>query len=258
MRILISNDDGIEALGLELLVDAASRVSADVWVVAPDGNRSSVGHAITMRRPFSITEVSDQRFSCSGTPADCVIVALAWVFAGEPKPDLVLAGINDGLNVAEDIAYSGTIAVAREAAFWGIPAISVSRPKALGRYGPSQLDWLARLLGHFWTARSGWAREGHWLNVNLPETVPAPVREADVGRDKIAREVAVVHRNGAHTTLQTLAGRYATAGDGDENSLTRAGYACVTNLHWFGTARLSPEILPSLNSATVERRGGVA
>lgn len=243
MRILVTNDDGIEAPGLELLAGAARRLSEDVWIVAPAGNRSSIGHGITMRRPFSIIQVEDRRFSCSGTPADCVIAAVTWLFADQARPDLVLSGINEGLNVAEDVAYSGTIAAAREAAFWGIPAASLARPKGLGPYGPTELDWLAGVLDRFWQTRPRWATEGHWLNVNLPAAVPAALREARLGRDKVAKAVTVLRRDGAETTLQTVSGRDATATNGDENFLTQTGYVSVTNLHWLGFSRLAPGVL---------------
>lgn len=243
MRILLSNDDGIEAPGLDGLVAAARRLTDDVWVVAPDGNRSSAGHAITLGRPLTLTRLADRRFTCSGTPADCVITALAWLIPGDARPDLVLSGINDGLNVAEDVAYSGTMAVAREASFWGIPAVSLSGPKGLGRYDERGLDWLAGLLHRFWRTRPAWATEGHWLNLNLPAAVPAPLRAARIGRDKVGRVVTVLSRDGSRTVLETVRSRPGTAGDGDENALTCAGFACLTNLNWFGSSPVPAEVL---------------
>jgi len=124
-RILISNDDGIDAIGIRILHDIAKRLSDDVWVIAPDGNRSGMSRAITLRRDVVITPCGDRQFSCSGTPSDCVIMGMSRVMDG--KPDLVLSGINAGMNAADDVLYSGTIAAAMEGALMGVPAIALSQ-----------------------------------------------------------------------------------------------------------------------------------
>lgn len=123
MRILITNDDGIAAEGIRVL----SRVLGErheVWVVAPDSNRSGVSHGITMYHPLYLEPTNQREYSCSGLPADCVMSALNGLLP-EP-PDLVLSGINHGANLGTDIMYSGTAAAARQAAFVGIPGIAVS------------------------------------------------------------------------------------------------------------------------------------
>ncbi len=234
MRILISNDDGIESTGLAALAAVARLVTEDVWIIAPDSNQSGVGHGISLRQPITLTRVGDRRFSCSGTPADCVIAALTWKFVDAPRPDLVLAGINEGLNVAEDVAYSGTMAIAREAAFWGIPVISISRPKGLGPYDRGQSQWLAGLLSSFWNRRDQWSGDGHWLNLNLPKEIPAEVRHARIGRDKIAHRSRVISTDEARTRIQIIGDRAGTFTDGDENHFIVSGYASVTNLAWHG------------------------
>ena len=124
-RILISNDDGIDAIGIGILRDIASRLSDDVWVIAPDSNRSGMSRAITLRRDVIIEPRGDKAFSCSGTPSDCVIMGLSSVL--DDKPDLILSGINAGMNVADDVLYSGTIAAAMEGALMGVPAIALSQ-----------------------------------------------------------------------------------------------------------------------------------
>ena len=124
-RILISNDDGIDAIGIRILRDIASRLSDDVWVIAPDGNRSGMSRAITLRRDVVIAPQGDKAFSCSGTPSDCVIMGMSRVL--DSKPDLVLSGINAGMNAADDVLYSGTIAAAMEGALMGVPAIALSQ-----------------------------------------------------------------------------------------------------------------------------------
>src|SRR5690606_17231195 len=95
----------------------ARRLTDDVWVVAPDGKRTAASGSITVARPLTMTRHGDKRYSCSGTPADCVVTAMTWLFEQDQKPDLVLSGVNDGRNVGEDLAYSGTLAIAREATF---------------------------------------------------------------------------------------------------------------------------------------------
>ena len=124
-RILISNDDGIDAIGIRILRDIAMRLSDDVWVIAPDGNRSGMSRAITLRHDVVIEPRGDKQFSCSGTPSDCVIMGMSRVLDG--RPDLVLSGINAGMNAADDVLYSGTIAAAMEGALMGVPAIALSQ-----------------------------------------------------------------------------------------------------------------------------------
>ena len=126
MRILITNDDGIFAPGLEVLYHIASELSDDVWVVAPETNQSGVSHAITLHQPIRMREISEKRFAVQGTPTDCVLMAVQEVMRGQ-KPDLILSGVNHGQNIADDVTYSGTIAGAMEGAILGIPSIALSQ-----------------------------------------------------------------------------------------------------------------------------------
>lgn len=239
MRILVSNDDGIDAPGLAQLAAAAATISKSVWIVAPDRKISGGSHSVTLRRPFTLTQLGDTRFACSGTPADCMIAARNVVFAGQDLPDLVLSGINHGLNVAEDVAYSGTIAIAREAAFGGIPSIAFSRLAVDSPDDSWVAGWLGRLLPYFWSGRTVWAREGHWLSVNLPPGPPKGLRGARIGRDKIATQVDVIETDGPVRTLHTRSGRDRnTSGTDDENALIDAGFAAVTWLSWHGQVEL--------------------
>lgn len=252
MRILISNDDGIDAPGLALLEQAASHLSDDRWTVAPDGNRSGFGHSITLRRSFTVRRLTARRFSCTGTPADCVIAAMKWVFKDAEKPDLVLSGINEGRNVAEDVSYSGTMAVAREAALSGIPSIAFSMPRDASPIGEVGSQWLADRIGDLWCAREQWAREGQWLNVNLPRCLPAPLRAAGIGRDKVAKRV-IIHRQDEDTAeIEPLADRDYATQPGDENSLIDAGVASVTCLHWMGHAAVPQSVLWEHEAVTLD------
>jgi 5'-nucleotidase len=123
MRILVSNDDGIHSEGLRVLVDELRR-DHEVWVLAPDQERSGVSHAMSLRTAGKIRKVAENEYSCSGTPVDCLI--LAGLGAIPFIPDVVVSGINRGPNLGTDIVYSGTCGAARQATFQGIPAIAVS------------------------------------------------------------------------------------------------------------------------------------
>ncbi len=122
-KILVSNDDGIDADGLRVLVEHL-RFFADVWVVAPDRERSANSHAISLHEPLRAKAVARQEFSVDGTPSDCVYIGLHH-FMDSP-PDLVISGINHGSNLGNDVIYSGTVAAAMEGALFGYSALSIS------------------------------------------------------------------------------------------------------------------------------------
>ncbi|ESY84587.1 5'/3'-nucleotidase SurE [Mesorhizobium australicum] len=245
MRILICNDDGIEAQGLARLVNAVRGLSDDVWVVAPDGKRTAAGSSLTIARQLMMRRVKPNWYSCSGTPADCVVSAMTWLFADEPKPDLVLSGINDGRNVAEDIAYSGTLGIAREATFWGVPAIGFSRVKN-PEFADGDDEWLGRLIASLWQSRADWATEGHWLSVNLPTALPAEIRQPRIGRDKIGRTAEVMESDGDRTVITVPRGRAHASGPGDENAAIDAGFVSINRLNWFGETRLDEGFLDGI------------
>jgi 5'-nucleotidase len=125
MKILISNDDGINAEGIKVLEEVALRFSTDVTVVAPSSNKSGAGHSLTLNDPLRVNQIYDRHYSVNGTPTDCVVVGMRHLL--DEKPDFVFSGINCDSNLAEDITYSGTIAAAMEACLLGIPAIAFSQ-----------------------------------------------------------------------------------------------------------------------------------
>jgi 5'-nucleotidase len=245
MRILICNDDGIEAPGLARLVSAARLISDDIWIVAPDAKRTAASSSLTIARPLIMTRKDERRYSCSGTPADCVIVAMTWLFADSPKPDLVLAGINDGRNVAEDLAYSGTLGIAREATFWGVPAIGFSRVKN-PEIAVTDDSWLANLIGSLWKSRAEWALDGHWLSINLPLSLPAEIRQPRIGRDKIGYIAEVLETDGDKTVITLPRGRPHTTTSGDENEAIDAGFVSLNRINWFGETHLNQNFLDDL------------
>src|SRR5918911_804563 len=126
MRILVTNDDGINAPGLRVLQDLARQLSEDVWVVAPETNQSGASHSLTLHEPLRCRQIDERAFAVRGTPTDCVIMAVRHVLL-EHGPDLVLSGVNLGGNLAEDINYSGTIAGAFEGTQLGIRSIALSQ-----------------------------------------------------------------------------------------------------------------------------------
>ena len=245
MIILVCNDDGVDAPGLARLEAAANSISDDVWVVAPEVKHTAAGASLTMAKPITMTRLGERRYSCSGKPADCVVAAMAWLFAGDRKPDLVLAGVNDGRNVAEDLAYSGTLGIAREASFWGVPAIGFSRVKNPD-IAPSDGAWLAALIASLWQRRAEWTAEGHWLSVNLPSSLPAEMKQPRIGRDKIARTAEVVESDGNRTVIVVPRGRAHVTEPGDENSVIDAGFVSINRLNWFGETRLDDPLLAAI------------
>ena len=137
MRILLTNDDGINAPGLIVLEAIAAELAGpdgEVWVVAPAFEQSGVGHCISYTHPFMLAKLDERRFAAEGSPADCVLVGLHDVMKDNP-PDLVLSGVNRGNNSAENTLYSGTIGGAMEAALQGVPAIALSQ-----YFGPDNRD----------------------------------------------------------------------------------------------------------------------
>jgi len=129
MRILITNDDGINAPGLEVLEEIAHEIAGpegEVWTVAPAFEQSGVGHCISYTHPMMIAKLGHRRYAAEGSPADCVLAGLYDVLQGA-RPDLVLSGVNRGNNAAENVLYSGTIGGAMEAALQGLPAIALSQ-----------------------------------------------------------------------------------------------------------------------------------
>lgn len=125
MRILLTNDDGINAPGLNVLERIARQLSDDVWICAPAEEQSGAGHSLTLTQPVRLRKHAERRFSVSGTPTDSVTMALRKVLPG--APDLILSGVNRGANLGDDVTYSGTVAAAMEGALAGIRSIALSQ-----------------------------------------------------------------------------------------------------------------------------------
>jgi len=166
-RILLVNDDGIHAPGLEVLERIARTISDDIWTVAPMAEQSGASNSITISKPLTLREFGERRIGVNGTPSDCVLMAIEVVMRDTP-PDLVLSGVNAGANVAEDILYSGTIAAAMEATLFHLPAIAFSQSSRIGQPIPwaTAEHFGKRLIPQL--ASCAWYKEGVLLNVNFP------------------------------------------------------------------------------------------
>ena len=125
MRILITNDDGIHAPGLDVLEALARQFSEDIWICAPSEEQSGAGHSLTLNRPVRLQKFAERRFAVTGTPTDSVMMALREVM--DAPPDLILSGVNRGANLGDDITYSGTVSAAIEGALAGIRSIALSQ-----------------------------------------------------------------------------------------------------------------------------------
>jgi 5'-nucleotidase len=248
VRILVGNDDGIGAPGLAELVSAAAALDGELWIVAPERKWTAASHQLSFDRELALSRVGERAYACSGAPADCVVAAMTVLFADEPKPDLVLAGINDGRNVAEDIAYSGTLAIGREAAFWGVPAICFSRVKSAS-HRSTDGSALRTLLRALWDTRDEWAAAGHWLGVNLPVALPAPIVQATIGHDKIASASDVVERTPERIRYRLRRGRAHASAASDENAAIDTGNVVIVRHGWAEPARLGDGLVDSWNRA---------
>lgn len=181
LRILISNDDGINAPGIKVLEKVARSLSNDVWVVAPETEQSAAGHSLTIRRPLRVRKLSRRRFAVDGTPTDAVLLGINHVMKGK-RPDLVLSGVNRGGNLGEDVTYSGTVAAAMEATILGVPAIAFSQfytPDHPMRWSTAD-HWAPLVIRKALAA--GWGRNV-LINVNFPD-----VPHAQVGGIEITRQ----------------------------------------------------------------------
>ena len=166
-RILVTNDDGVRTSGIAALAQALAPLG-EVYVVAPEDESSAIGHALTLRRPLRVRQVSERWFGVDGTPTDCINIGINRILEG--VPDLVVSGINEGWNLGDDITYSGTVAGALEGVLLGAPGMAVSRPRVRGDYDYGPVTAAA---GHL--ARSI-LEDGlpprTFLNVNVPRRQP--------------------------------------------------------------------------------------
>ncbi|MGZ8359808.1 MAG: 5'/3'-nucleotidase SurE [Allosphingosinicella sp.] len=191
MRILLTNDDGVNATGLKLLEKIAREFSNDIWIVAPTEEQSGAGHSLTLSQPVRMRTLDERRYCVTGTPTDAVMMAIAWIMKDSP-PDLILSGVNRGANLGEDVTYSGTVSAAMEGALAGIPSIALSQA-----YPGEGMGDKVRLAPVPFAPAEAWADEvlrplitvpmhpGTLINVNFPALAPSEIRGIRVVRQGI-------------------------------------------------------------------------
>ena len=190
MRILVTNDDGIHAEGLAALERIARKLSDDVWVCAPEYEQSGASRALTLAEPLRVRRLDGRRFAVTGTPTDCVMMAINELIEGA-RPDLVLSGVNRGVNLAEDVTLSGTVAGAIEAMAMGVPGIALSQgwqAEETRMFAPAEAfgPGIVRKL-----VETGWP-DDVVINVNFPPLPPGKITEVEVTRQGF-RDVQVRH-----------------------------------------------------------------
>jgi len=237
MRILLTNDDGINARGLDLLEIVARRFSDDIWVVAPTEEQSGAGHSLTLTQPVRVRRHDNRRFSVTGTPTDAVMMALAHIMKDSP-PDLILSGINRGANLAEDVTYSGTVSAAMEGALAGVPSIALSQAYArqgLGAGVPfaAAEAWAERVLRPL-TAQP--MAPGTLVNVNFPAIDPGEIKGVRVCRQGLRDygRLRIIERTdprGFPYFWFGLAPVVETPGHSTDLEVIADGFVSVTPLH---------------------------
>lgn len=234
MHILCSNDDGIFAHGLEVLVSAA-RHFGDVTVVAPDREQSATSHSLTLHHPVRPVKVGPDRYQVDGTPTDCVMLGVEALMPR--KPDFVLSGVNHGQNMGEDVLYSGTVAAAMEGLVLGVPSVAFSFAGGDMRADPERLgqltEPLTRLIGHLVSLRT--FPKDTLFNVNFPPIPPDQFRGVKLtrlGRRVFSNSIKPMQDPWGRPIYWIGAGSMSWTGDDDADYRAVAdGYISVTPLH---------------------------
>ena len=239
MRILLTNDDGINAPGLAVLEAVAANLTApeNIWVVAPAFEQSGVAHCISYTRPLLIADMGPRRFAVEGSPADCVIAGVGEAMPG--RPDLVLSGVNRGNNSAENTLYSGTLGAALEGALQGIPAIGLSQYYGAGNVKADDPFAAARVHGAETVRRllkagfEGEAEYGLFYNVNFPPVMAEDVQGTQVVRQGVRPGVhfgaeGAVAPNGRRFLWIRGGNQHVAVAEGTDAAANMAGYISVT------------------------------
>jgi 5'-nucleotidase len=261
MRVLLTNDDGIEAEGLQALRRALVHLDGiELAVIAPDGNRSAMARSITTRRPLWVQEVDfgdgTHGYATDGTPVDCVRLANLGLVEGF-EAELVVSGINHGSNLGDDITYSGTVAAALEAIVLGLPGIAVSQQSSA-----RELDFRVGSAFDFEIAATFTARlvaeleavplpEGTLLNINVPSPPPTGVQVARLGKRVYRDELALVDEEGGRRQYRIYGdASYERDETGTDLAAVAMGKIAVTPVHFDLTDR---EGLSALERYDLER-----
>jgi len=235
VRILLTNDDGIHAEGLVVLERIARTLSDDVWVVAPETDQSGYSHSLSLSEPLRMRKIDDRHFALRGTPTDCVIMGVRMVM--NSPPDLILSGVNNGTNLADDVTYSGTVAGAMEGTLLGIRSIALSQGYEFAEdvrrvpwetteaLGPALLKKLVEVP----------LPQGVFLNVNFPRCAPEQVKGTRVtSQGKLIHGLWIEERRdgrGFPYYWLRFGREESEVREGSDQAAVRDGYISVSPLH---------------------------
>ena len=226
IKILLSNDDGVNAIGLQTLAASLSSI-ANITVVAPERNRSGASNSLSLEDPLRVSMTDKGHYSVNGTPTDCVHIAVTGML--ETLPDMVVAGINDGANLGDDILYSGTVAAATEGRFLGLPAIAVSLVADGNRHFDTAAHVIKTLVLGF---LKNPAPADTLLNVNVPDVPISELMGLQVTRlgTRHMAEPTVKDYDPRGRLIYWVgeAGKAADAGPGTDFHAVKHGYVSIT------------------------------
>lgn len=225
-RILVTNDDGVFSEGIKLLAAALERLG-EVTVVAPDREQSASGHSLTLHRPLRMRQLEERVFSVDGTPTDCVNLAVLFLMKDD-RPDLVVSGINFGLNLGDDVTYSGTVSATFEGTLMGIPSVAFSQQVGKSFSFQPGADFAARLVE---VVLDNEVPNDLLLNVNFPAGEFRGVHLTKLGRRRY--EQAVVEKIDPHgREYYWIAGTPVwSKSKGSDQDAVADGYISITPLH---------------------------
>jgi 5'-nucleotidase len=225
-RILLTNDDGVQSPGLTAAAEALTRLG-EVTVVAPFGETSAIGHALTLHNPLRLERLADRVFAVDGTPTDCITLGVFTVLHG--LPDLVVSGINRGLNIGDDVTYSGTVAAALEAVLLGVPGVAVSADKGTDGWDFSVAARVAATFADAVLERGLPPRV--FLSINVPKGSPNGIRVTVQGRRSHSTSVSerVDVRGRAYYWIGLSEDEWLADGNSDHRAIAE-GFVSVTPL----------------------------
>ncbi|MER2023907.1 MAG: 5'/3'-nucleotidase SurE [Stenotrophomonas sp.] len=229
MRILVSNDDGVDAPGIKMLATVLRDAGHEVTVVAPDRDRSGASNSLTLDLPIRMKRIDHYTCSVAGTPTDCVHLALTGML--EYEPDMVVSGINNAANLGDDVIYSGTVSAAMEGRFLGLPAVAMSL--VTHNHEPRNFDTAARAAVEIVTRlKADPLPADTILNVNVPDLPWGEVRGFEVTRlgNRHRAEGCIAQRDPRGNEVFWIgpAGREQDSGPGTDFHAVRNGYISIT------------------------------
>jgi len=243
MKILLTNDDGVSSEGLRALADAMKALG-EVYVVAPDRERSAAAHSLTLHRPLRVEEVAPRVYAADGTPVDCVNLAVYGILKG--LPDLVISGINNGPNLGEDLVYSGTVSAAFEATFLGIPAFAISLAAREAFRYQTAANFALKVAAHI--MQNGLPRDT-FLNINVPN-----LEEDKIRSFKITRQGKRVFQDAVVEKVDPRGKKYYWIGGGDQGfqEIEGTDFHAVAN----GSISITPLCVDLTNRTAVRELEG--